>query len=128
MCYKNGTMKEVNRETDSSSVHSERDLCAAIISQAVEDVTVKWPVGKYNYDLRPPDDEIKKALLFLTATSGQWKESRVIICDAVGLDPDYVRTRVLQAIERGEEYRRSDYSSDYEIDDEAENDIPDESW
>lgn len=112
----------------SSAEGLERELYVAVITQAVEDVTVKWPKTPYNYGYRPPDDEIKKSLLFLTATSGQWKESRVIICDAVGLDPDYVRTRVLQAIERGEEYRRSDYSSDYEIDDEAENDISDTEW
>lgn len=106
-------MKKVHQE-ESSSVHSERELYRAIIAQAVEDVTVKWPTGDYIYDARPTDNEIKKSLLFLTATSGPWKESRDDICYGAGLSSSYVRKKTIEAIESGTEYRISDYSSDYE--------------
>ena len=107
-------MKKVYQE-ESSSVHSERELYRAIIARAIEDVTVKWPDGDYIYDARPKDDEIKKALLFLTATSGPWKESRDDICYRAGLSSSYVRKKTIEAIESGTEYRISDYSSDYEV-------------
>ena len=106
-------MKKVYQE-ESSSVHSERELYRAIIAQAVEDVTVKWPPYNPDTHYRPPDDEIKKSLLFLTATSGPWKESRDDICYGAGLSSSYVRKKTIEAIESGTEYRISDYSSDYE--------------
>lgn len=106
-------MKKVHQE-ESSSVHSERELYRAVIARAVEDVTVKWPTGDYIYDARPTDDEIKKSLLFLTETSGPWKESRDDICYGAGLSSSYVRKKTIEAIESGTEYRISDYSSDYE--------------
>ena len=107
-------MKKVYQE-ESSSVHSERELYRAIIAQAVEDVTVKWPPYNPDTHYRPPDDEIKKSLLFLTATSGPWKESRDDICYGAGLSSSYVRKKTIEAIESGTEYRISDYSSDYEV-------------
>lgn len=106
-------MKKVYQE-ESSSVHSERELYRAIIAQAVEDVTVKWPPFNPDTHYRPSDDEIKKSLLFLTATSGPWKESRDDICCGAGLSSSYVRKKTIEAIESGTEYRISDYSSDYE--------------
>ena len=106
-------MKKVYQE-ESSSVHSERELYRAIIAQAVEDVTVKWGASHAGEHYRPKDDEIKKSLLFLTATSGPWKESRDDICYGAGLSSSYVRKKTIEAIESGTEYRISDYSSDYE--------------
>lgn len=111
-----------------SSVNSCSDMAKAIIAQAVEDVTVKWNSENSETHYRPSDNEIKKSMFFLTHKNGPWHESRVIVCYAAGLDPEYVRVKTIQAIERGDEYRLSDYSSDYEIDDEAENDLSDEEW
>lgn len=107
-------MMDTVADGESSSIYSERELYRAIIAQAIEDVTVKWPVGDYTYGYRPPIDEIKKSLLFLTATSGPWKESRDDICYGAGLSSSYVRKKTIEAIESGTEYRISDYSSDYE--------------
>lgn len=106
-------MKKEHQE-ESSSVHSDRELYRAIIAQAVEDVTVKWGASHAGEHYRPKDDEIKKSLLFLTATSGPWKESRDDICYAAGLSSGYVRKKTIEAVESGTEYRISDYSSDYE--------------
>lgn len=107
-------MGKVNKE-ESSSVHSERELYRAVIARAFEDVTVKWGASHAGERYRPNDDEIKKSLLFLTATSGPWKESRDDICYGAGLSSSYVRKKTIEAIESGTEYRISDYSSDYEV-------------
>lgn len=101
---------------DDSGIGREKEMYLASIAQSFEDVTVKWGKKHAGEHYRPTDDEIKKSLLFLTSTSGPWHESRVTICDVCGLDADYVRRKAIRAIESGTEYRKSDYSSDYEVD------------
>lgn len=59
------------------------------------------------------EHEIAQEWSFLTAKHGEWASSRRDVCAAAGIDPCFLRERVLAASERGE--LRSLYPGDLRV-------------
>lgn len=85
-------------------------LAKGVIAQAIEDCTTWNTKGRGNGGASW--HEIKDARYLLTATDGDWKESREIWCGLAGYDPEVLRVKVLQALKTGQVFRRSDFTSD----------------
>lgn len=81
--------------------HDSRDppavrLVHAIIARAVHDLL--GAVGS-NVEGSALDVARRDALVFLTASSGAWGDSRQRLCDSVGLCPDALRERIIAILE-----------------------------
>lgn len=69
---------------------AERELFAAIVLRAVQDLFTPSIPGEWDTRRHRED-----ALDFLTATEGLWARRREELAIAAGLDPDYLRDKVL---------------------------------
>ena len=69
---------------------AERELFAAIILRAVQDLLTPTIPGEWDTRRHRED-----AFDFLTATEGPWARRREEFAVAAGLDPDYLRDKVL---------------------------------
>lgn len=77
-------------------------LIVAIIEQAISDALHAEP-GKWASGSVTIHDQAE-ARSFLTAETGGWARSRRDLCEAVGLDPDILRGRMLHLIEQTESW------------------------
>lgn len=85
-------------------------LAIAIIAQAVEDFTT-WNVkGRGNGG--QCWHEVQEAELFLTATHGDWVESREIWCGLAEVDPEELRKTMEKIRHSGKVFRRYDFVED----------------
>ena len=85
-------------------------LAKAVIAQAVEDLTT-WNVkGKGNG--AQCWHEVEEAKLLLTATEGDWVESREVWCGLADVDPEKLRTTIERALKTGQVFRRYDFLGD----------------
>jgi hypothetical protein len=75
-------------------------LIAAVIEQAWADLTARLePPGCRSYSNTVTTREQTETRLFFTQRTGPWAESRASLCGQVGLDPDVLRAKAIEALE-----------------------------
>lgn len=80
-------------------MYVETELACEVIRQAMDDAC--RPIGSVTGHGSTPlarDCEIAEACAFWADADGPWRESRVIWCEAAGLDPDAAREGALKRI------------------------------
>lgn len=80
-------------------MHADPELACHVIQQAISDAC--RPLGSVTGHGSSPlarDCEIAEALAFWADVDGPWRDSRVIWCEAAGLDADAARERALVRI------------------------------
>lgn len=76
------------------------DLACDVIYQAMADATSD-AASSSSWSKSPSQDRAQ-AILFLTATHGDWAESRVMWCDQAGVNHDALRERALVHIQEAQ--------------------------
>ena len=96
-----------------SRVPPEELLVFSILSRAILDL-----FGTVGLTANVDEATVAKqdALMFLTQTSGGWAQRRRELCDAVGIDGDEMRTRVVRVLE-GDKLGLDQYDHRYELED-----------
>lgn len=82
----------------------EKALWAAVINQALVDASAYLDYTARRRHTLPNNtsySEVSQSWEFLTARHGEWARSRMDICDQAGIDPDMLRSRVLEVAAEG---------------------------
>jgi len=79
-----------------SRIHPEELLIISILSRAVIDLFGSVSLAP---NLEEAQQAKQEALTFLTQKSGGWEKRRRELCDAVGIDSDEMRDRVVRVLE-----------------------------
>lgn len=87
------------RESLNASDAREVSLAAAVIGRAMDDISCAVvPPHKQNRVNAVSQDIRREAIMFLTATHGEWAESRERLCDAAGINAGIVRKEALRRL------------------------------
>lgn len=81
-------------------------LAFELIAQSIQDVTCP---DSSDCGIPPTDEERRDSLLLLTSNRRVFFDARKDWCSMIGVDPQELRLKVIEAIEMGKEFRIKDF-------------------